>query len=71
MLDHKGQVSRRPPVNLIIPGIRVTALVDTGASCTFLGRDIFELTESRTHRACLLEHSGPLQCLGGVSLKGA
>ena len=47
----------------------MTALVDTGASCTLLRRDIFDLIVRRTHRACLLEHSGPLQGLGGVSLK--
>ena len=69
VLDHKGQVSGRPTVNLILSGIKVTALVDTGASCTLLRRDIFDLIVRRTHRACLLEHSGPLQGLGGVSLK--
>ena len=29
----------------------------------------FDLTVRRTHHTCLLEHSGPLQGLGGVSLK--
>ena len=69
VLDHKGQVSGRPTVNLILSGIKVTAIVDTGASCTLLRRDIFDLIVRRTHRACLIEHSGPLQHLGGVSLK--
>ena len=57
VLDHKGQVSGRPTVNLILSGIKVTALVDTGASCTLLRRDIFDLIVRKTHRACLLEHS--------------
>ena len=69
VLDHKGQVSGQPTVKIILSGIKVTALVDTGASCTLPRRYIVYLIVRRTHRAGFLEHSGPLQGLGGVSLK--
>ena len=49
----KGQVSGRPTVNLILSGIKMTALVDTGASCTLLRRYSFDLIVRRTLRACL------------------
>ena len=67
VLDHKGQVSLRSTVYLILSGIKVTAFVDTDASCTLLRREIVDLIVRRMHRACLLEHSGPLQGLGGVN----
>ena len=69
VLEVRGQVSGRPTVNLVISGIKVTGLVDTGASCSLLRRDILDMIVKRTHRVHYLEDSAPLQGLGGVSLK--
>ena len=68
VLEVRGQVSGRPTVNLVISGIKVTGLVDTGASCSLLRRDILDMID--TNSSCTLFRR---QCAitrpGGVSLK--
>ena len=59
----------RPTVNLVISGIMVTALIDSGAICSLLRRDVFNLVVNRTHRSNLLHKSLPLRGLGGISLQ--
>ena len=61
--------NNRPTVNLVISGILVTALVDTGATCSLLRRDVFNLVVNKTHRSNVLHKTVPLKGLGGVSLQ--
>ena len=60
--------NNRPTVNLVISGILVTALVDTGATCSLLRR-VFNLVVNMTHRSNVLHKTVPLKGLGGVSLQ--
>ena len=59
----------RPTINLVISGILVTALVDTGATSSFLRREVFNLIVNRTHHSNVLHKSLPLRGLGGISLQ--
>ena len=68
MIDQQGN-QQRPTVNLVISGIKVTALVDTGATCSLLRRDLFDLVVHKTHRSNVLHKSLPLRGLGGLSLQ--
>jgi len=68
LIDQQGN-QQRPTVNLVISGIKVTALVDTGATCSLLRRDVFDLVVHKTHRSNVLHKSLPLRGLGGLSLQ--
>ena len=63
-------LSGRPTVSLIVSGIKLTVLVDTGASVSLLRRNVLDQIIPKTHRVHVLEKSGPLQGLGGMYLKG-
>ena len=54
---------------MVISGIKVTALVDTGATCSLLCLDVFNLVVNKTHRSNVLHKSLPLRGLGGLSLQ--
>ena len=49
--------------------LRLTVLIDTGASVSLLRRNVLDQIIQKTHRVHVLEKSGPLQGLGGMSLK--
>ena len=58
-----------PTINLVISGILVTTLVDTGATCSLLRRDVFNLVVNRTHHSNVRHKSLPLRGLGGIFLQ--
>ena len=58
-----------PTINLVISGILVTTLVDTGATCSLLRRDVFNLVVNRTHHSNVRHKSLPLRILGGIFLQ--
>ena len=55
-------------VRLFIQGIQITALVDTGASCTLLRLDTFHRISERTHRTLFVSPACPLQGVNGTPL---
>ena len=57
-----------PTVNLCIHGVKVTALVDTGASCSLLRWDIFDLIVKKKHQSSVLQPAGPLRGVNGSPL---
>ena len=59
----------RPTINLVISCILVTTLVDTGATCSLLRRDVFNLVVNRTHRSNVRHKSPPLRGLDGIFLQ--
>ena len=68
LIDQQGN-QQRPTVNLVISGIKVTTLVDTGATCNVLRRDVFNLVVNRIHRRSVLLKSLPIRGLVGLSLQ--
>ena len=63
-----GESAGRPTVNLCIRGIKVVALVDTGASCNLLRRDIFDMLVAKTHRSAWLAPAPELLGVNGSPL---
>ena len=61
----------RPTIAFTVNGINIMALVDTGACCNLLRRDILEQIMHRTHRSCLLKPAPALQAANGAPLDTA
>ena len=62
--DHCG----RPVVGLLMSGVPIAALVDTGASCCLLRQDKFREIIARNHRVPLLRRSPLVQGITGKTL---
>ena len=55
-------------MNVTIHCVKVTALVDTGASCNLLRRDVWEKIIEITHRTSYLQPTGPIQGISGTPI---
>ena len=64
----EGKTGGHPTVNLFISGIRVTALIDTGASCSLLQHNVSCKLVNKVHRTFYLSSCKPLQGIGGIPL---
>ena len=67
-LEVVGDGTRRPAVRLTLHGIEVTALLDTGGSCSLLRLNVFKKLSELCHRNKLLKPAPPLCSVTGSSL---
>ena len=63
-----GELIYRPTVTFSIQGVKVTALVDTGATCSLLRLDIFQELANKRHRSLYLKQGPPLCGISGQSI---
>ena len=63
-----GELIYRPAVTFSIQGVKVTALVDTGATCSLLRLDIFQELANKRHRSLYLKPGPPLCGISGQSI---
>ena len=49
-------------------GIHILAILDTGASCALLRRDIFDKIHQKTHQVCYLTKTPRVQAVNGTEI---
>ena len=58
----------RPTLLVSSHNINILSLVDTGASCTLLQRDIFDKIVNKTHQVCYLNKTPRVQAVNGTEI---
>ena len=63
-----GELIYRPAVTFSIQGVKVTVLVDTGATCSLIRLDIFQELANKHHRSFYLKPGPPLCGISSQSI---